>query len=199
MGSQTYDLMVDIDDVLIGLGEAIHELAHQHGLHDGVDVWRMWEAWKQYGCDPDAYWEMWTIFANEGGYVKTPPYPEAATALRDLMWEGHRIHLVTARGFMAHAEEIRAWTPEWLEEWALPYNTLTFARDKVAAMGELGVVFDYAIDDSPRNYEALDAAGVKVYLRDQPHNEEWRTLNPFALRRVPNLTEFVYIIDKESA
>lgn len=199
MGTKTFDLMVDIDDVLIGLGEAIHELAYEVGLHDGSDVWRMWEAWKQYGCDPDAYWELWTRFAHEGGYVSTPPYPEAATALRGLAWEGHRIHLVTARGFMEHASEIRAWTPQWLEEYALPYDTLTFTRDKPGAMRELGVTFDFAVDDSPRNYEALDAAGVEVYLREQPHNEEWHTAHRPSVRAVSSLSEFAYIIEKRSA
>ena len=49
----------------------------------------------------------------------------------------------------------------------------------------IGVEFDYAIDDGPHNFDALTLAGVQAYLMDQPHN---RHLNTDL--RVRSLTEF---------
>jgi hypothetical protein len=173
------EVMVDIDDVLMPTIDSIHELARQAGLHDGT-VEPSWAGWDAYGCDEAVYWALWTQFAEEGGYVATQPIPGSVEALRRLLWAGHRIHLVTARGFMAHAEEIRAWTPQWVEEFAIPHHSLTFAQDKVAAMRSLVAprsdqaygAFDYAIDDSPRNIRALLEVGVDAYLLNHPHNRD---------------------------
>lgn len=171
------DLMVDIDDVIFPTIASIHDLAQKAGLHDGTA--RMaWSGWESYTlpsgepCPPDVYWDLWSDFALGNGYVDTEPIPFAVDALRYLKDEGCEIHLVTARGFMNHAEDIRRWTPEWLKKFDVPHSTLTFSQDKVAAMYELGVKFDSAIDDSPRNVKALLDAGVNAYLQDHPHNTD---------------------------
>lgn len=197
----TYDIMFDIDDVLIPTIDSIHQLALEAGLHDG-SVTPKWAGWEAYGCDEQTYWNLWTQWADQGGYVNTPPIPEAAEALRRLAWAGHRIHLVTARGFMAHAEEIRAWTHEWVQEFAIPHHSLTFSQDKAAAMAEIltpnkihaeiyrdAVRFDYAIDDSPKNVRGLLMAGVRAYLLDHHHNAEETNLP-----RVPTVSAFADLI-----
>jgi hypothetical protein len=189
----TLDLMVDIDEVLCPTIDTIHQIAFEAGHHDNSEPIRMWKGFEQYGIPQEVYWDLWSDFALGGGYVKTPPIEGSLEALRWLMWEGHRIHLVTARGFMSHADEIRAWTPMWLEEWAVPHHTLTFAQDKVQAMHDLGVVFDSALDDSPSNFAKLDAAGINVYLQNHPHNED---ADIPAERRVPNLWEWAYRLEK---
>jgi 5'(3')-deoxyribonucleotidase len=185
------ELMVDIDDVIFPTMQSIHDLAREAELHDGTAPMR-WKGWESYNCDEQDYWDIWSEFALKGGYLNTEPIPEAVEALRWLLWEGHQIHLVTARGFMAHAEDIRAWTPEWLEEFGIPHHTLTFARDKVKAQYDLGVRFDFAIDDSPKNVEALTAAGVRAYLLDHQHNEDHESD-----QRVSSLWEWAFIIEKE--
>lgn len=201
-------VMWDIDDVLFPTMYSIHDLARDAGLHNG-DVEPRWSGWEVYKlpdgtpCPPEVYWDLWSDFAAAGGYTKTPPIPEAAEALRELYFAGHEIHLVTARGFMAHAEDIRRWTVEWVEEWALPWHTLTFAKDKPAAMRTLletgpfdppqrfeDGLFDYAIDDSPRNVEALIDAGVNAYLLDHAHNLDHDGVLP----RVPSASAFVKMI-----
>lgn len=186
--SSNLDLMVDIDDVICPLIEQIHERARLKGYHDG-SVGPEWSA-TQYPCSEEDYWELWSEFTLADGYLTTEPNPDAVAALRFLMWEGHRIHLVTARGFMANSEKIREWTPQWLEEYAVPHATLTFAKDKPAAQETLGVKFDFAIDDHPKNYAALDAAGVKVYLLDHHHNRM-----ADVERRVPSVWEWAHIVD----
>lgn len=177
------DLMVDIDEVIFPMMSTIHDRAQQEGLHDGTAE-MAWAGWVHYRlptgepCPEDVYWKLWSDFAREGGYVSTPPIPGSVEALRHLHFEGHRIHLVTARGFMANANKIRRWTPEWVEEFAVPHTTLTFARDKVAAQAELGVRFDLALDDSPKNYQALADDGVNVWLQRHPHNREFEASTP---------------------
>jgi hypothetical protein len=197
------DVMVDIDDVIFPTIDSIHELARVEGLHDG-DVGPEWSGWEAYGCEEQTYWDLWTRFAQAGGYVTTEPIPGTLEALRRLAWAGARIHLVTARGFLAHADEIRAWTPVWVEEFAVPHASLTFARDKVAAMWELFTdpelgmdpykIFDYAIDDSPKNARALAEAGVKAYLLSHHHNRA-----ELELPRTPSVGAFVDMIFQENS
>ena len=189
VGHWTYDLMIDIDDVIFPLVDSIHEEAHKAGLHDNSEPVRAWEAYLQYGCPPERYWALWIKFAADGGYLNTPPIPGRVEALRQLHLDGHRIHLVTARGFMANAENIRAWTPQWLEEFAVPHQTLTFIKDKVAAQAELSLEFDFAVDDAVHNLEALSSAGIVTFLMNHTHNETYRT--PF---RIPDLWEFARIV-----
>ena len=187
------NLMVDIDEVLFPLGDSIHALAHEAGLHDNSEPWLMWEAYLQYGCEPDVYWDLWGDFAAAGGYAHTPPIPGSVEALRHLYFEGHTINLVTARGFMKNAENIRRWTPEWIEEFAVPHHTLTFAKDKVAAQAELGA-YDVAIDDSPKNYLALEDAGVNVWMQTHSHNQAFD-----ATCRVRDVWQWAAIVDKVAA
>lgn len=182
LGYDTLDLMVDIDDVVFPLIDSIHNLALEHGLHDGTEPMRQWEGWLQYGCPPERYWALWDEFTETGGYQYTPPIPGRAEALRHLHFTGHRIHLVTARGFMSHSDRIRTWTPEWVERFAIPHVSLTFAKDKVGAQIDLGVTFDAAVDDAVKNYEAMVAAGIPTWLMNHAHNEGHPTIN-----RVPDL------------
>lgn len=173
-----FDLMVDIDEVIFPMIATVHQKAQEKGYHDGTAPMQ-WAGWVHYRlpsgepCPEDVYWDLWTEFALEGGYVNTAPIPGAVEALRHLYLEGHRIHIVTARGFMANADQIRAWTPEWIAEWAVPHHSITFARDKVAVQEQLGVRFDMAIDDSPKNYEALMEDGIDAYLMNHQHNQAY--------------------------
>lgn len=186
------EIMVDIDEPLFPWARTIHEACRAAGLHD-VPEWKTWHMWEDYGCEKEAWLDVVAGLTLDGMYLNTPPVEGAAAALRRIAWEGHRIHLVTARGFMENAEQIRTWTPEWLFEFGVPYNTLTFAQDKAQAMIDLDVRFDFAIDDGVHNYEKLDAAGVPVYLLDQPHNRDFP-----AARRVQSMNEFADIVIRES-
>ena len=201
--SDPFDVMVDVDDVIFPTMMAIHELAREAGYHNG-DVDPSWTGWEAYKISEQAYWDLWSDFALRDGYLETPPIEEAVEELRRLYFEGHRIHLVTARGFMAHASEIRAWTETWIEEFAIPWHSLTFARDKVAAQEPLAAkfrpnlggmpFFDYAIDDSPRNVKGLREAGVAAYLLDHVHNK-----SHVYDQRVATVGEFVDMILEEAA
>lgn len=212
------DVMFDYDDVVFPTMYSIHDLAREAGLHNG-DVEPSWSGWERYTlpdgtpCPPEVYWDLWSDFAVRGGYLNTPPIPEAAEAMRRLYFAGHRIHIVTARGFMAHATDIRRWTLEHTEEFGIPWHTLTFAKDKPAAMADVFKAspnpgngckgtFDYAIDDSPKNFEALFDAGVESFLLDHAHNVDY--VHPmdkwiWGKYRVGSVTEFVDMILEEAS
>lgn len=164
------NLMVDIDEVIFPMIDTVHAIAHELGLHDNSQPMRTWEGWRQYGCTEEAYWDVWRVFHDRNGYLETPPIPSEIQALRDLAFDGHRINLVTARGFMANAEPIRQATQAWVEEFAVPHVSLTFAKDKPGTQRILGR-FDGAVDDSPRNVARLRADGVPTWLMSHPHNE----------------------------
>jgi len=172
----TIHVMGDIDDVSFPWSDEIHERSHRAGLHDNTEPWKTWHPWKDYGCEEAAWWAVVDQALEDGMYEHAQPIPGSAEAWRRLKWEmgdAVQIHMVTARGFGPKkdaAQRIREATPVWFEEWAIPFDTLTFAKDKVAAQAELGVRFDDAIDDGVHNYEALAAAGVPVGLLTRPHN-----------------------------
>jgi hypothetical protein len=192
--AEPYDVMVDIDEVVCPTIDSIHQIAFERGIHDNSQPMRTWRGHEQYGIPEEAYWDLWSDFALSGGYTNTPPIEGAVEALRRLYWAGHRIHLVTARGFMNHASDIRTWTPQWVEEFAIPHHSLAFARNKVEVQGMLGVKFNYAFDDSPSNTQLLRADGVTAYLVNHPHNETFE----YDLR-VPSLAAGIDLILKEDA
>lgn len=187
------DIMVDYDDVIIPWFETVD----QHL----VDAWgapetpcRVWSMHDHYGRTREEWQVIVTQAVAAGLYTHTEPFPYAAEALRRLKWMGHRIHIVTARGFMAQGAEIRTWTREHAERFAIPYDTLTFAKDKLEAMEALEVTFDYAVDDGVHNFERLSDGGVNVYLHDASHN---LTYDAPAGRRTPSLWSFVDLIASE--
>jgi 5'(3')-deoxyribonucleotidase len=116
------------------------------------------------------------------------PYPGVQETLAELRASGHTVHLATARGFEGPlAGMVRAHTVEWLATHAIPHDSLTFTADKSL----LNV--DVFLDDGIHNVEALHAAGIPAYLRDQPHNQT------STLPRVADVATFARKILEESA
>lgn len=194
VGPGGFDVMVDIDEVIFPWAEKIHEKCGLLGLHDGTKPWTSWQMWEDYGCTKDRWLDAIIAATSDGLYVATDPIPGAVEAINLLLWEGHRIHLVTARGFMANGREIRDWTRQWLDAYGVGRTTLTFAQDKVEAMDALEVRFDLAIDDSQKNWEHLTAAGINAWLLTAPHNVTIQTE-----KRVASLWEFAKIVQAQYA
>lgn len=189
-----FDIMVDYDDVVFPWSDIMHEWSGKHGLHDGTGTWKSWTPWVDYGCSKAEWLDAVGAATLAGVYADTPPMPGSVEALRRLYIAGHRLHIVTARGFVMeggpdNTAQIREWTYQHVWEFAVPYHTLTFSKDKAGAQQELGVNFDFAIDDGVHNYEALDEAGVPVYILTRPHNADFP-----AERRVNTVDEFADMI-----
>jgi hypothetical protein len=189
----TYDVGVDIDDVLHPWFNTAHELSVAAGITNGVTP-KTWRMATEYGCDLDVWVKVLERATKEGTLYGVPPIPGSIEALRRLLFAGHRIHLVSARGTavwqsQSERDEIHQQTEAWIVEYAIPHDTLTFARDKaiVARDSEL----DYFIDDGVHNFQELEqgAPGTTVYLLTAPHNGDFYT--PF---RLETMDEFVDLV-----
>ena len=194
LGYQTVDIMVDIDDVVTPWFESVDEGCREAWDPEGkLGPCRRWSMWEHYGRTQEEWGSIVESRIAHGLYTTLDPIPGAVEAVNRLRWFGHRVHMVTARGFMANSENIRRWTPEYLQRFGAGYDTLTFAKDKVKAQAALGLEFDYAIDDGGHNYDALHAAGVPTWLCAAPHNGD----HP-AERRVDSLWDFANMILAET-
>lgn len=182
--------MLDVDDVVMPWSEEIRNEAVALGIIEPGTEWTSWTPWIEWGITRDQWLRVISSANIKGLYTKTAPYPDAVNSINRLVWQGHNIHVVTARS----GRFIQKVTADYFEQNGIGYRSMSFVQSKAEAQEFLGVQFDYAIDDGPHNYVDLDQAGVSVYLMDQPHNRHMD-----GARRVNSLTEFVNIILKEEA
>jgi 5'(3')-deoxyribonucleotidase len=183
---------VDIDDVLHPWFTTAHKLCEAAGITNGVTP-ASWTPHEEYGCELDVWRRVIDQAVLDGGLYDVPPIEGTVEAIRHLMWEGHEIHLVSARGTgWLHSREIKLATRHWLEEYAVPRTSLTFTGGKVRRAKQLQL--DYFIDDAVHNFQALELAGVNVYLQSAPHNLDFWTP-----ARVESVREFADMILEEAS
>lgn len=187
----------DWDDVVMPWYDRAVEVCRDAGICPAGLEPRTWAQHEEMGCTLDEWIAALDAATESGVLYDTQPFPGAVEAMRRLYFEGHWIHIVTARGtFHGNRwnERIHEITREQVEEWAVPHHSLTFTRDKAS------VPTDFFIDDNLRNYHALDSAGVEVYLLNRPWNAVDETkIDTLGLRRVNTVDEFVDIILQEAA
>lgn len=180
-------VIFDIDDVLMPWAERVHLACMEAGLTD-KPTWTQWDMAKDYGCTLEEWLAVVNTLVVPDGIYHAPPYPGAVESIEKLYAHGADIHLVTARGFMDHAEQIREWTVEWAAKY-IQFNvpaTLSFAQDKGRVAKAIGAT--HGIDDRIRNVREMKEAGVDVYIMNQPHNQN--DMFP-KNRRVSSVSEFV--------
>lgn len=194
LGYDTLDIMVDIDDVVVPWFETVIA-ACTRLWGDPESPCVSWEMWRHWPGRTREHWGDAVITAThvDGLYTTVDPLPGSVEAINRLRWYGHRVHIVTARGFMENGQNIRAWTKDYLATFGIGHDSLTFSKNKVSAQRDLGVEFDHAIDDGVHNFTALLEAGVNVRLQDAPHNRHVETD-----RRVHSLWEFANDVLREA-
>lgn len=181
-------VIFDIDDVLIPWAATVHKACIEAGIAPSDSTWSKWEMWEDW---PNGNKQDWLRVVDSlvmpDGLYHQPPYPGATQAIHKLRSLGHDVHFVTARGFFAHADEIRQWTKEWVQKYfpTLPPHKLWFAQDKGVVAKIINAT--HAIDDRFDNVLVLDKAGVKAYIMTQPHNAHIE----IGQRRVSDVPEFV--------
>lgn len=183
---------IDLDDCMLPWYIPAHEAIVAAGLDNGVTP-KSWHPYREYGIEAEAWVAALAAATEAGTLYRHPPYDGAAEAVRELYWAGHEIHLITARGTSGwpDADQLREVTDEWVHEMAIPHTSLQFLKDKASAG------MDYFIEDSPGNFQALHAAGVRVYLLDQPHNADLEVCWAPHGERVRTVREFADIILQE--
>ena len=188
MPFRTLDVGVDIDDVLHPWGMTAHGLCEAAGLTGG-NMYTGWKMWEDYGCTEEQWAEVIARAVHEGGLYDVPPIPGSVEVLRRLTFLGHRVHLVTARGFMTNGDKIKQHTLDWISEFAVPHASLTFSKDKPEVARRLEL--DFFIDDAVHNFQALEleAPQTTTYLLSAPHNLDFWT--PFRLESMEEFGEIV--------
>ena len=178
---------VDIDDVLFPWYDRAHTASVRAGITTPNNRPTTWWPYREYGCEPQAWYDALAVATLDGTLYAGDPFPGAVDALHRIAAAGHTIHLVTARGFLAHGPAIKAQTIAWLDEHQVPHDTLTFSRDKTV------VPCDWFVDDNVDNATAVAATGTRAYLLRQPWNQHNQTLP--AVQDVP---EFARIVLEEA-
>lgn len=189
----------DIDDILLHTYPALHEVALKEGLTNGVEP-TSWYPYEEYGCSREAWTDALNKAAREGYlYRDIPPDECALRAIRELYFDGHEIHLITARGFLGEADIIAEHTEGWLLEYGVPHKSLSYSQTKGLDAVRLGL--DFFIDDNERNWRDVSKAlgwfsvneVPRSFLLDRSWNREVVT---FPRERVQSVREFVDIIQE---
>ena len=183
MSRTTYEIVFDYDDIIYPWSNRAHKLCVEAGTTGGneVDRWRIWES---YGCEEQVFWDVLSSATVSGELYDDAPISGVLAQMQRLRGHGHRIHIVTARGFGQHGALIQALTREQVRNWNVPMDSLTFSQDKTV------VPAHFAIDDGLHNYWPLDEAGVMVFLMDMWHNQ----IVPAPVRRVKSVREFADLV-----
>ena len=171
----------DLDAVLFDYHKAFKLMAEDLGWHhrDKITPPTQWEVWKDWGITKDEWWAFAHLAARHGLYLALPPAEDALWALKSLKSRGHSVHIITdRRGKFAREDTIT-----WLDEHKLPYDSITFAKDKTIA------AVDFFLDDKTENVETMLRAGAQAVLMSHPWNET------APLPRVDSLTEYVELIE----
>lgn len=174
---------VDIDDVLFPWYDRAHTASVTAGIADILHTPHTWHPYREYGCEPQAWYDALAVATLDGTLYAGEPMPGVVDALTRIRDAGHTVHLVTARGHLAHGAAIKTQTIQWLDEHTIPHDTLTFSRDKTV------VPCDWFIDDNVDNATAVAATGARAYLHRQPWNLHNRTLPV-----VRDMTEFAELV-----
>lgn len=155
---------VDIDDVLFPWYDLAHEACVAAGITNGMTP-TSWAPFEDYGCT-DQQWYDVLAGALHAGMYEAPPLNGAVEALHRITDAGHKIHIVTARGLLAHGLAIKAATVAWIEANDVPHVALHFTGDKTL------VRTDVFVDDHPRHVRGLEAQGTRTWLVDRPYNQD---------------------------
>jgi uncharacterized HAD superfamily protein len=187
---------VDLDGVCYRFIDALRMWIH---LDEGVPLSRLpvplpdgcsasWPC-EQWGLSTDDFRRAWAK-GVEAGFLFKWGLPEEGCreglgALRD---DGHRVVVVTARAVPGVEDLAEGLTRDWLRRHALHYDELLVNADKCC------VRTDVFVEDNPGNYDALEGAGSRPYLFDQPWNRDGSDR-----RRVRDWPEFVGAVRREAA
>lgn len=112
--------------------------------------------------------------------------PEAIRKLK----RQHEIHIVTARDSKYAVEA----TQKWLIRHAIPYDSLTFASDKLPVCSELNI--DFIVEDKGETARQFAENGIKTILIDYPWNREFSHENIF---RVYDWSQVLAVLEADGA
>lgn len=176
----------DKDGVIYDYTKAFHNYLRSSGIRPDLPEDYVPSHWNWFQNEPiNITMEEYLRIHNQGiqemqifwiGELLDPDIPFQMQRIIDA---GHNLNIVTYRlGFSAETA-----TYKFLFDNKIPFSSVVFSKDKTV------VDNDYFIEDNLNNYDALDAAGIKVYLLNQSYNQEKDNR-----RRVDSVKEYVDIV-----
>jgi len=170
-------IAVDLDGVVYDFYNDFKDYVEYREQADLPFIRPRWDFYEQFGLSEEEFINYCDEGVDDGWIFRQGlPYEGAIPYLEMLKADGHSLHLVTHRFFGEHAVLN---TMEWLKEWDLPYDTITFAKDKTI------VAADLLLEDLPANVTASWDAGIPAVIMTRSWNEDWD-----APARVDSWTEF---------
>jgi hypothetical protein len=171
-----YDFALHLRRYLVEwLGHAPEPYEHLHS----------WDFWTRWGWDEERYLAACHEAVDAGCLFATgEPHQGTREALATLAAAGHELHIVTARDFGSAPGASERATLRWLEEYRIPYTSLTISHDKTS------IPTDIFVEDYLPNYEKLRAAGTTAYLI----NREWNAPYDDGRNRVADIGEFARVV-----
>lgn len=166
------DVGLDLDGCFYDFAAAYFSACLRMGRITGAARTRFkaaerWEFYEDYDHDLSAFLENCSDAADRGLLWSGPVERAGRAAWNALFMEGHLLHVKTDRSFGSHPVASEVGTYMWLGHNGLGHASVTFGVDKTQ-----GPPVDIFLDDKLANYDALDAAGVQVWLMDRPWNQD---------------------------
>lgn len=177
MSDTTYDIMLDLDNVLYPFIRTFHTWLETLYPKPVPFNNRSWTFYREMGVKDDDFKSHLRQYGATGGFGQDVSPIDAIHPLVNLWDRGHRIHIVTHR---PDHPQVTSDTVTWLRRWGVPYDTLTIGGDKAAFLGWSRSSTTWALDDAPQNVDHLRSRGVRAFLYAQPHNADVQALHKVA-------------------
>jgi 5'(3')-deoxyribonucleotidase len=179
---------IDLDGVCYNFTKALAQYIEQQIGRQYPLVPTCWDFYKKdWHMSLKDYLAWFDEGVNDGYIFRIgEPAPGCMEALQYLRQQGHTIHLVTDRNVGRRAKEN---TVLWLEEYGLPYDTLTFCD------GNKDIVnVDIVVDDNPGHVGAYRARGIEAYVMGFDNRTDM-TCHP---RYLEGWDQFLDIVDSKA-
>lgn len=161
---------LDLDGCLYDFGNSVRRyldsVGREYGFKDGADEPHHWDFYEYWGMDREEFTQICHDGVDAGFIFSGPARPHAAGTAHSIKGMGHEIIIITDRQFGSTPRASHEATANWLAKHNIEYDELWFSADKTIAHT------DMFVEDKISNYDALDAAGVEVYLINRPWNLE---------------------------
>jgi 5'(3')-deoxyribonucleotidase len=175
-------LGIDLDGCVYDFVNDFCDFAAERLDREMTPIVPKWNFYTQLGLTEDVFWELVREGIDAGViFRKGLPYPKAIETLKNLRDDGHSLHVITHRMFGPNAVTN---TMDWFRVWEMPYDTITFAKDKTV------VAVDLLLDDMPENIEASIAAGIPAVIMERTWNSDKSRFYP-SVSSWPEFREFV--------
>lgn len=160
----------DSDGCLDNFGEGVRETLVAKGLghlwKSGPTEKPFWNFYEDWGWTFPEFKELvdWGV---DQGIIFTGHWRDGAIdAVQRVKALGHEVIIVTDRAFGSDPLNSQKNTIEAYKNAGIEYDELHFSKDKCC------VQTDMFVEDRLDNYDALEAAGVDVYLINRPWNDD---------------------------